>query len=182
MQIYKHLKLILLSILIFFANEVICLGQQNLLESESIFGLEEPEEYKNSIKTPGFLDGEKIETPFILPRPVGGFGNLHVIIETIDALNEKVISQKADRAELWLGHNMISRLDVNDVKVFESSKGRYFDFPITSLRTGYYFISIRLYSNGFLWKNKKFHEEIFQVGIHEGQTTTLRRKVPFLHW
>ncbi len=161
---------------------MMCYGQKSLLESESLFGLEEPEEYKESTKTPGFLDGEKVEPTFILPRPIGGFGNLHVIIETIDAINEKVISQKADRAELWLGHNMISRLDVNDVKVLESGKGRYFDFPITSLRTGYYFISIRLYSNGFLWKNKKFHEEIFQVGVHEGQTTTLRRKIPFLHW
>lgn len=182
MQISKHFIYLILVTFLFFTFSNNCFAHQSLLESESVFGLEEPEEYKESIKTPGFLNGEKVETPFILPRPVGGFGNLHVIIETIDAINEKVISQKADRAELWLGHNMISRLDVDDVKVLESGKGRYFDFPITSLRTGYYFISIKLYSDGVIWKNKKFHEEIFQVGIHEGQTTTLRRKVPFLHW
>ena len=150
-------------------------------ETDSIFSLEEPlEELKNNRYLSDDLVG--IEGRPLFPKPEGGYGNLHVVIESVEALNHSLISKKADRAELWLGHVLLSRLDKDDVKVLDQKTIRIFDFPIITLKSGYYFISVRLYSKGVLWKNKKFHEEIYQVGIHEDKRTNLRRKIPHLNW
>ena len=152
----------------------------NAFDSESLFGIEEPEEFKNQNST---LPELKLldKTPRV-PKPIGGWGSLHVIIESVDAFNHSLISKKADRVEIWLGHLLLQRLDLGDVKVSDGPKFRIFDFPNITLKTGYHFISVRMYSNGVIWKNKKFHEKIYQVGIHEGQVTTLHRKVPFINW
>lgn len=187
--------LFLLIIAISFCN--ICYGNDldyldNAFESDSLFGLEEPEEFKDiDIKPESKSESEtlidqipdlEIKKDTRVPRPIGGYGNLHIVIESIEALNHSVISKKADRVEVWLGHLLLSRLELGDVKVSEGFKSRIFDFPTITLKTGYYFISIRLYSKGVIWKNRKFHEQIYQVGVHEGQTTTLIRKIPFLNW
>ena len=156
----------------------------NAFDSESLFGIEEPEEFKNT------NNNNKVEIPELrnldfvprVPNAVGGWGELHVVIESVDAFNHSMISKKADRVEVWLGHLLLSRLDYGDVKVSDNKSFRIFDFPNITLKTGYYFISIRMYSNGVVWKNKKYHEKIYQVGIHEGQCTNLNRKVPFLNW
>ncbi len=174
---------------IFLCN--LCYGENldyldNAFESDSLFGIEEPEEFKDSniviTPDPDPIPELKNEEKPRVPRPIGGYGNLHVIIESIEAFNHSVISKKADRVEVWLGHLLLSRLELGDVKVSEGFKSRIFDFPTITLKTGYHFISIRLYSKGVIWKNRKFHEEIYQVGVHEGKTTTLIRKVPFLNW
>ena len=148
--------------------------------SDSLFGIEEPKDFKeNKPETPLTLN-EPRETR--VPKPVGGWGELHVVIESVDAFNHSLISKKADRVEIWLGHILLSRLELGDVKVSEKKNFRIFDFPNITLKTGYHFISIRMYSNGVVWKNKKFHEKIYQVGIHEGQCTNLHKKVPFINW
>lgn len=147
-------------------------------ESESIFGIEEPQDYKDSSKTIYNADENKL----ILPKPVGGNGYLHVIIESVEALNESLISKKADKIEIWLGHLLLSRLDSKDSKVFDHKSSRHFDFPVITLKSGYYFITVRVYSKGFIWKGDKYHEETYQVGIHEGKRTTLRKKIPVLNW
>ena len=152
----------------------------NAFESESLFGIEEPEDFKNNTPNQPEVNNEYRETR--VPKPIGGWGDLHVIVESVDAFNHSLISKKADRVEIWLGHLMLSRLDLGEVGVSDWPKFRLFDFPSIKLKTGYHFISIRMYSKGVVWKNRKFHEKIYQVGIHEGQCTTLRRKVPFLNW
>ena len=171
-------------ILFVFVFSAVCAIQaetESFFKSDSIFGIETPEDFKKSFDLPSFLRDDEPLT-YSLPRPIGGFGNLHVVIETVDSVNHKVASQKAVSAELRLGHNVLSRLEASDVKVIDNNKSRFFDFPIHSLRSGYYFITVRLFSDGVMWKNRKYHDEIFQVGIHEGRTTNLRRKITFLHW
>ena len=148
--------------------------------SDSLFGIEEPEEFKNYNSAQPEINNEYRETR--VPKPVGGWGELHVVIESVDAFNHSMISKKADRVEIWLGHLLLSRLELGDVKVSDWPKFRLFDFPNIKLKTGYHFISIRMYSKGVVWKNRKFHEKVYQVGIHEGQCTNFRRKVPFLNW
>ena len=176
---FKYLFFIFIILISFYQ---VCNAQDlpATFESESIFGIEEPEEYKSNHRLPDNL--RNIEGRPLITDPIHSYGTLHVVIESIEALNNRVISKKADRAEIWLGHLMLSRLDKEDVTVLDHRTSRIFDFPLITLKTGYYFISVRLYSNGVLWKNKKFHEEIYQVGIHEGKRTTLRRKLPHLHW
>ena len=149
-------------------------------ETDSIFSLEEPIDYKNNRYLSDDLVG--IEGRPLFPKPEGGYGNLHVVVESVESLNHSLISKKAERVEVWLGHILLSRLDKDDVKVLDQKTSRIFDFPVITMKSGYYFISIRLYSKGVLWKNKKFHEEIYQVGIHEDKRTVLRRKIPHLNW
>ena len=148
--------------------------------SDSLFGIEEPKDFQNTkVEIP------ELRNPDFIPRvqkAVGGWGELHVVIESVDAFNHSLISKKADRVEIWLGHLLLSRLELGDVKVSDNKNFRIFDFPNIVLKTGYHFISIRMYSNGVVWKNRKFHEKIYQVGIHEGKCTNLHRKVPFLNW
>ena len=177
-----------------FAGELDYLD--NAFDSESLFGIEEPEDFKNNKSNipstkndANDLKSSNSELELSLrefdPRvkkPVGGWGELHVVIESVDAFNHSLISKKADRVEVWLGHLLLSRLEMGDVKVSDQKNFRIFDFPNIVLKTGYYFISIRMYSNGVVWKNRKFHEKIYQVGIHEGQCTNLHKKVPFLNW
>lgn len=164
-----------------FANDLDFLD--NAFDSESLFGIEEPEDFKNSKNSK--LEIPELRNPDFVPRvpkAVGGWGELHVVIESVDAFNHSLISKKADRVEVWLGHLLLSRLDFGDVKVSDNKNFRIFDFPNITLKTGYYFISIRMYSKGVVWKNRKYHEKIYQVGIHEGKCTNLHRKVPFLNW
>ena len=120
-------------------------------------------------------------------RPIGskyqkGFGNLHIVIESVEALNHSVISKKADRVEIWLGHRLLQRLEKDDSRVLDHKTSRIFNFPLLTFENGYYFLSVRLYAKGVLWKGKKFHEEIYQVGIHDGKLTKLQKKIPFLNW
>ncbi len=149
-------------------------------EPKSYYGTEQPSELILDQRLADYLSN--IEGRPINSNHVRGFGNLHVVIESIEALNHSVISKKADRVEIWLGHLLLAKMEKDDKKVLDLNSSRTFDFPLITLKTGYYFISIRLYSKGFLWKNKKFHEQIYQVGVHEGKLTTLRRKIPHLNW
>ncbi len=173
---FSRLKPIII-VLIFFSLLITCYAHN--FESESLFGIEEPEEYRN----PNINANKKvIDNKPIIPKPVGGYGFLNVVVESIEALNHSVISKKAERVELWLGHLLLYRLNKDDLNVRDYKTSRIFEFPSIELKTGYHFISIRLFKTGFLWKQEKYHEEIYQVGIHEGKRTTLRKKIPFLNW
>lgn len=172
------LKRLILLILLLVINVSALYAHQGHFEDNGL-GLEEPEEYKKATQLPQFLEEEK---PSYLPKPIGGYGTFHLVVVSVRAFNINVISQKGYRAELWLDNSLLAELDTNDVKVDNERNIRFFDFPYLSMKTGYYFIKLRLYSKGVLWKNEKFHEEIFQVGIHEGKTTSIYKKVPFLNW
>ena len=182
MNFYRLKKIskaiLLLSVLVFFLLPIHkCCAQS--FESDSLFGIEEPEAYKNPIVNDKNLSSD--DKP-IIPKPVGGYGFLSVTVESIEALNHSFISKKAERVEIWLGHLLLSRLNKDDRQVKEFETSRIFEFPPIELKTGYHFISIKMFSKGFVWKQEKYHEEIFQVGIHEGKRTTLRKKIPFLNW
>lgn len=151
-------------------------------ESDTVFGLEEPSEFKDAANKELLKEEIKKENEILIPNPVSGYGELHIVVESVEALNHSLVSQKADRIEIWLGHIPLAKLDKKSNNVFDNGNSRVFDFPLITLKSGYYFITIRLYSNGVVSKSKKFQEQIYQIGIHEGKQTTLRRKIPVLNW
>lgn len=180
MQIFNLRNVFTFCLIIFFASSTLL--AQETSKFESVLGLEEPEDYKNRNEASEFLELKEKKDEIKLPKPIGGYGDLHIVIESINAANPRLFSKKASSIEIWLGHNRLLALDEKNPKVTDINGSRIFDFPLISLKTGYYFISVRLYSQGIIWKNKKYHEEIFQIGVHEGKRTNLRRKIPFFNW
>lgn len=136
--------------------------------------------YDDETLKPSFFNDE-LESKRI-PEPIGGYGTLHLIVKSVYARNHKVISQKANKCELWVGNELAYSLKAEDVKYDEDKKVRFFDFPHIRLKTGYYFLSVRMYSDGAIFDKPKFHEEIFQVGIHENKTTVIQKRIPFYHF
>ncbi len=118
----------------------------------------------------------------IIPDPIEGTGKLSVTVESFAGVNPKRASQVADRAELWLGDHRISALDLNFLETTGENSRRLFQFPEITLKSGYYFVTLRLYSPGALHGRRKSYEKTFQVGIHPERVSKINKKVPFFHW
>jgi hypothetical protein len=138
-----------------------------------------------AVSVPHFLqDANSPESaaPLHLPDPVRGKGELSVTIESYSGINPKRASQLADRAELWVGDRRIAALDLDSTDIDSEKNRRIFKFPEITLESGYYFITLRLYSQGALHGRHKSFEKTFQVGIHPDRVSRIYKKIPFFHW
>ncbi len=134
--------------------------------------------------TPAFLrDSDQLKLPPVeIPEPIAGKGKLSVSIETFSGENPKRVGQLADRAELWLGYQRLASLNRDFDEVDSERNRRVFNFPEIVMHSGYYFITVRLYSPGALHGRQKSHEQTFQVGIHPDRISRVYKKMPFFHW
>lgn len=138
--------------------------------------------------TPSFLRNAASDTSMQafttveLPDPVSGKGHLSVSIETFSARNPKRVAQHAVRAELWLGDHRLASLNDDLAQVDNEKNRRVFNFPDIEMASGYYFITVRLYSHGDLHGRRKSHEQTFQIGIHPDRISRVYKKMPFFHW
>ncbi|MBU1107896.1 MAG: hypothetical protein KKB51_14580 [Candidatus Riflebacteria bacterium] len=117
-----------------------------------------------------------------LPEPISGRGRLTVSIESFKGANLRRVSQLADRVEIWLGDKRLAALNHSDIEVVKEKNRRIFLFPEISLNNGYYFLTVRLYSQASLYGRDKWHGEIFQVGIHPDKISRVYKKIPFFHY
>ncbi|NLF96000.1 MAG: hypothetical protein GX569_04615 [Candidatus Riflebacteria bacterium] len=117
-----------------------------------------------------------------LPEPRHGEGKLSISIESFKGANPKRISRLAERVEIWLGDKRLASLNSSDPEVVREKNRRIFLFPELEFASGYYFITVRLYSSAVLYGRDKWHGETFQVGIHPGRTSRVYRKVAFFHF
>lgn len=151
----------------------------------ALLSAEPQETASGTVPAPSFLRDDKNIDSFeraVLPEPVRGKGKLSVSIESFRGENPKRVSQGAERVELWLGDKRIGSLN-KDFDGVESEPGRrIFNFPDIELESGYYFITIRLYSPGAVHGRQKSHEQTYQVGIHPDKTSRVYKRIPFFHW
>lgn len=109
-------------------------------------------------------------------------GKLSVVIESFAAKNIKFASQVAKKVEIWIGNRCVGRLTKDSNAVTLDKGMRFFSFPLIELKTGYYFITVRLYKRGWVSGKTKYEKKTFQVGIHSGKITKIYKKIPIFLW
>jgi hypothetical protein len=120
--------------------------------------------------------------PALFPDPIRGVGTLTVVIESVQERTPRQRSILATRAEIWLRDRRLASLMKGEPGVAEARHRRTFSFPPLSLPAGYHFLTLRVYAEGWVSRDKKWKGLTVQVGVHPGQTTTLIRNVPFHVW
>ncbi|MBF0499385.1 MAG: hypothetical protein HQM09_04595 [Candidatus Riflebacteria bacterium] len=93
-----------------------------------------------------------------------------------------MFSMVAQRVEVWRGDVALAALNTGDKGVEEAFHRRTFVFPELTLPVGYHFLTIRLYRAGPVSHDKKWKSETFQIGIHEGKSTVIKKSMPFFVW
>jgi len=109
-------------------------------------------------------------------------GILLISVETIRQQTPKCRSIMAQMVEILRGDKPLARMKRGDKGVESSFHRQIYRFPPIILKAGYHFITVRVYSEGFISHEMKWKGRIIQVGIHPGRTTTVNKLFPFFVW
>lgn len=116
-----------------------------------------------------------------LVRPQGE-GSLEVVVTTVREKTPRQISIMPDRIELWTQDRLLATLENGDAGVGNSFHRRIFTFPSLVLPAGYYFLTIRGFTEGFITREHKWKGKTVQIGIHDGKTTKVRETLSMFVW
>lgn len=109
-------------------------------------------------------------------------GTLVLTVESIQERTPRMISMIAGRVEIWRGDDALAALNAGDTGVEEAFHKRTFTFPPLTLPVGYHFITLRVYREGPISREKKWKGETFQIGIHVGKPLLLKKRLSFFVW